>query len=85
MRKETFSRRSVPSVLLLLTAACAVPGCGSDDAPSEDLGARLASDTGVAWGVVVDPDRALPRPTPAPSSRATASNSALRGTISACT
>ena len=61
MRKEAFSRRSVPSVLLLLAAACAVPGCSSEAAPADDLGVRLESDTGVAWGVVVDPRSHAPR------------------------
>lgn len=43
MRKEVFSRRSVPSALLLIAAACAVPGCGSEDALPEDLGDPTAT------------------------------------------
>ncbi|MDB5212591.1 MAG: putative zinc metalloprotease, partial [Myxococcaceae bacterium] len=68
MRKQTPSRRSrLPR--LLLAAAGAVPAWGPDDAPApspgagsaDDLAARLQSDTGVAWGVVVDPRSHAPR------------------------
>ena len=60
MRKAAYRYRSAVG-LLLLAAACAVPACGSDDGASDDLRAKLESDTGVAWGVAVDPRSNAPR------------------------
>jgi len=63
MRKTVVSRVSRKALvsLLLLAAACVVPACGSKHTPSDDLGARLESDTGVTWGVINDPRSQAPR------------------------